>query len=62
MPDTVVAWANVPERLPAALIESIRDLADRLRAESDLEHEPDQEPDRLGAGDIGLGDRDESGG
>jgi DNA-binding transcriptional LysR family regulator len=62
MPDTVVAWATVPERLPTALIESIRDLANRLRRESDWEDEPDREADRLGAGDIGLGDRDDSGG
>ena len=41
MPDTVVAWATIPERLPAALIESIRGLADRLRRESDSEYEPD---------------------
>jgi DNA-binding transcriptional LysR family regulator len=62
MPDTVIAWATVPERLPAALIESIRKLANRLRRESDSDHEPDREADRLGAGDIGLADRDDSGG
>jgi hypothetical protein len=46
MPDTVVAWGTVPERLPAALIESIRGLADRLRHESDSEYEPDHGTER----------------
>jgi DNA-binding transcriptional LysR family regulator len=31
MPDTVVAWATDPERLPASLVARVRDLADILR-------------------------------
>jgi DNA-binding transcriptional LysR family regulator len=62
MPDTVVAWATVPERLPAALIANIRDLANILRRESDSDEDPDREAGRLGAGESGIGDRDERGG
>jgi hypothetical protein len=62
MPDTVVAWATVPERLPAALIENIRELANALRRESDSEQDPDQDPGRLRAGESGLGARDDRGG
>jgi DNA-binding transcriptional LysR family regulator len=61
MPDTVVAWATVPERLPGALIANIRHLAKRLRGESDLDEDPDQEAGRLGAGDSGIGDPDDRG-
>ena len=62
MPDTVVAWATVPERLPGALIANVRDLANALRRESDSDEGPDQDAGRLGAGDSGIGDRDERGG
>jgi LysR family transcriptional regulator, benzoate and cis,cis-muconate-responsive activator of ben and cat genes len=55
MPDTVVAWAKVPERLPAALIDNMRDLADVLRRAPDSGADPDQEAGRLGAGDRGIG-------
>ncbi|MDX6407991.1 MAG: hypothetical protein QOE13_1062 [Gaiellaceae bacterium] len=37
MPETVVAWATVPERLPASLTASVRDLAKELRRASDLD-------------------------
>jgi DNA-binding transcriptional LysR family regulator len=62
MPDTIVAWATVPERLPAALIANIRDLANALRRESNSDEDSNQEADRLGAGDSGIGDRGERGG
>ena len=62
MPDTVVAWATVPERLPGALIAKIRDLANMLRRESDSDEDPDQDSRRLGAGDTSIGERDERGG
>jgi hypothetical protein len=62
MPDTVVAWATIPERLPGALIASIRDLADALRRESESDEGRDQEARGLGARDSGIGDRDEHGG
>jgi DNA-binding transcriptional LysR family regulator len=62
MPDTVVAWATVPERLPGALIANVRDLANTLRRESDSDEEPDQEAGGLGARESGSGDRDECGG
>jgi DNA-binding transcriptional LysR family regulator len=62
MPDTVVAWATVPERLPAAFIENIRELAYALRRESDPEQDPDQEAGRLSAGESGLGARHDRGG
>jgi DNA-binding transcriptional LysR family regulator len=62
MPDTVVAWATVPERLPAALIENIRELANALRRGSDLEQDPDQDARRLSAGDSDIGGRDERAG
>ncbi|MGZ8793248.1 MAG: LysR substrate-binding domain-containing protein [Gaiellaceae bacterium] len=62
MPDTVVAWATVPERLPAALIENMRELANALRRGSDLEQDPDQDARRLSAGDSGIGGRHERGG
>jgi DNA-binding transcriptional LysR family regulator len=39
MPDTVLAWATAPERLPGSLIASLRDLAADVRRAS----EPDQE-------------------
>jgi DNA-binding transcriptional LysR family regulator len=59
MPDTVIAWATIPERLPGALIASIRDLAIALRRESDWDEDPDPEARGLGARDSGIGDRDE---
>jgi DNA-binding transcriptional LysR family regulator len=62
MPDTVVAWATVPKRLPGALIANVRDLANTLRRESDSDEGPDQEAGGLGARDSGIGDRDERGG
>jgi hypothetical protein len=62
MPDTVVAWATVPERLPGALIENIRGLANALRRESDSNEGSDQEAGGLGARDSGIGDRGERGG
>ena len=62
MPDTVVAWATVPERLPGALIAKIRDLANVLRRECDSDEDPDQDSRRLGAGDTSIGERDERGG
>ncbi len=62
MPDTVVAWATVPERLPGALIANIRDLANALRRESDSDEGPDQEAGGLGARDSGIGDRGARGG
>jgi len=62
MPDTVVAWATVPERLPGALIAKIRDLANMLRRECDSDEDPDQDSRRLGAGDTSIGERDEPGG
>jgi hypothetical protein len=62
MPDTVVAWATIPERLPGALIASIRDLARALRRESEPDEGLDQEARGLGARDSGIGDRDEHGG
>jgi DNA-binding transcriptional LysR family regulator len=62
MPDTVVAWATIPERLPGALIASVRDLAYVLRRESDSAEDLDQEAGGLGARDSGIGDRGEHGG
>ncbi|HEY8630661.1 MAG TPA: LysR substrate-binding domain-containing protein [Gaiellaceae bacterium] len=62
MPDTVVAWATVPERLPGALIANIRDLANALRRESESAEGPDREAGDLGARDSGIGDRSERGG
>jgi DNA-binding transcriptional LysR family regulator len=62
MPDTVLAWATAPERLPAALIDNVRALASALRQESDSEQDPDQDAGRLSSGDSGIGDRDERGG
>lgn len=62
MPDTVVAWAMAPERLPASLIASVRALADALRRASDFEQDPDRDPRGLGAGDSGIGSREERGG
>jgi len=55
MPDTVVAWAKLPERLPVSLIENMRDLADVLRGASDSEPSQDQEAGPLDAGDRGIG-------
>ena len=62
MPDTVVAWATVPERLPGALIAKIRDLANVLRRECDSDEDPDQDSRRLGAGNSSIGEHDERGG
>jgi DNA-binding transcriptional LysR family regulator len=62
MPDTVVAWANLPERLPASLIANIRNLADLLRSTADPDLDPDQEAERLDAGDRGIGAPDERSG
>jgi hypothetical protein len=62
MPDTVLAWATIPERLPGALIASVRDLAYALRRESDSDEGHDQEAEGLGVRDSGIGDRDEHGG
>ncbi len=55
MPDTVVAWAAVPERLPASLTASIRNLADTLRRTADS----DQDAGPLGGVDSDLGAPDE---
>jgi DNA-binding transcriptional LysR family regulator len=57
MPDTVVAWATVPERLPASLTASLRDLADTLRqaADSDQDGGPLRKIDSdVGAPDEGV--------
>jgi LysR family transcriptional regulator, benzoate and cis,cis-muconate-responsive activator of ben and cat genes len=62
MPDTVLAWATIPERLPGALIESVRDLAYALRRESGSGESLDQDAADLGARDSGIGDREEHGG
>jgi hypothetical protein len=64
MPDTVVAWAKLPERLPASLIERLRDLAEVLRGPSDSEPEPDPNPEarRLDEGNRGIGAPDERSG
>jgi DNA-binding transcriptional LysR family regulator len=62
MPDTVVAWATVPERLPGGLIEDIRGLANALRLESDSNEGSDQEAEALDARDSGIGDRGERSG
>jgi hypothetical protein len=59
MPDTVIAWAKLPERLPGSVIENMRDLADALRGASDPDAEPDQEVGRLDGGDSGIGASDE---
>jgi DNA-binding transcriptional LysR family regulator len=59
MPDTVVAWAMAPERLPSALIENIRVLAKTLRWESDFDQDPDRDARSLGAADRSTGRRDE---
>jgi DNA-binding transcriptional LysR family regulator len=62
MPDTVLAWTTVPERLPRTLIAKIRYMANTLRHESDSDQGPDQEARGLGARNNGIGDRDEHGG
>jgi len=62
MPDTVVAWAIAPERLPAALIENIRGLAKTLRWESEPHQDQDRDAGSLGATDRGTGGRDEQSG
>jgi len=62
MPDTVVAWATAPERLPAALIENIRGLAETLRRESGPDQDPDRDAGPLGATDSGTGGRNERSG
>lgn len=59
MPDTVVAWANLPERLPASLIENMRNLADLLRAGSDADQDSDQDAEHPDAGDRGIGASDD---
>jgi hypothetical protein len=59
MPDTVVAWATIPERLPASLIESLRDLAAVLRGASGSEPDRNQEAERLDEGNRGIGTPDE---
>ncbi len=40
MPDTVLAWATAPERLPGSLIASLRDLASNVRQASESHQEP----------------------
>ena len=62
MPDTVVAWAKRPERLPASLIEKMRDLAEVLRGTSEPEPHPDQEAKHLDEGNRGIGAPDERSG
>jgi DNA-binding transcriptional LysR family regulator len=62
MPDTVVAWAKRPERLPASLIEKMRDLAEVLRGPSEPEPHPDQEAKHLDEGNRGIGAPDERSG
>ncbi len=62
MPDTVVAWAKLPERLPASLIESMRDLAEVLRRASGSEKDSDQEAGRLDPGNRSIGAPDERSG
>jgi DNA-binding transcriptional LysR family regulator len=62
MPDTIIAWAKLPERLPTSLIENVRNLADRLRAASDLDQDPDQDEGGLDVGNRGIGASDERGG
>jgi LysR family transcriptional regulator, benzoate and cis,cis-muconate-responsive activator of ben and cat genes len=62
MPDTVVAWTKLPERLPASLIQSVRDLAEVLRKTSDFDQDPDPEEERLDASDRGIGTTDERSG
>jgi DNA-binding transcriptional LysR family regulator len=51
MPDTVVAWATVPERLPPSLTANIRDLADKLRRAADS----DPDAGHLGAVESDVG-------
>jgi DNA-binding transcriptional LysR family regulator len=62
MPETVVAWARLPERLPASLIQSMRDLAEVLHGASGSEPDPDREARRLDTGDRGIGAPDERSG